>query len=69
MFSKSQAANQKPGNLEFCAPFNERILIGLNSVGISKKREKEWIRQKLKVSRVDIQILRSVFRVLNFNNL
>ena len=42
------------------APFNERTVIGRNPVGISRKREKERIKQKSKVFTVDIQIKFSV---------
>ena len=41
---KIKVAHQKPGNLKFCAPFNEKTVIGL--VGIFKNRGKERIKQK-----------------------
>ena len=41
--------------------FNEKTLNGRNPVGVSKEREKERIRQKSKVSTVDIQIWVSIF--------
>ena len=40
-YEESQTANQKPGNLKFCAPLNERTLIGQNFL-------KEWIKQEIK---------------------
>ena len=30
---RNQTANQKPGNLKYCTPFNERTLIGQNPGG------------------------------------
>ena len=45
MFAEFQTANQKPGNLKFCATFNERTPIGRNPVGIFKKSSKERIKQ------------------------
>ena len=47
--AESRTANQKPGNLKCCAPFNERTLIGQNLVGISKKREKSGLSRNQKV--------------------
>ena len=44
---ESQTANKKPGNMKLYAPFNARTLIGRKLVGISKKREKERIKQKI----------------------
>ena len=52
----------------FCASFNLRTLIYQNLVGISKKRGKERIKQKLKVSTLDIKIKLSVLRVFQFNS-
>ena len=52
-YAESQTANQKPGNLKYFAPFNERTLMWQNLV--SKKREKE----RIKVSTLDIYIKRS----------
>ena len=46
-YAESKAANQKQENFKFWAPFNERTLIGRNPVGISKKKGKEWIKQKI----------------------
>jgi len=43
---------QKAGNFKFGALFYERVLIGQNPEGISKKREMERIKQKSKVSTV-----------------
>ena len=40
LYLESRAANQKPGNLIFFAPFNERTLIGRNLVGNFLNREK-----------------------------
>ena len=40
---ESQTANKKPGNMKLYA----RTLIGRKLVGISKKREKERIKQKI----------------------
>ena len=47
-YADSQTAYQKPGILKFYVPFNERTLKGQNLVGISKKREKELIKQEIK---------------------
>ena len=38
------------GNLKLYATFKERTLIGRNPVRIYKKRGKEWIKKKSKVS-------------------
>ena len=62
-YAESQTANQKPENLNFSAPYNERTLIGRNPIGMYKKRGKWCIKQKSNVSTVDIQIKRSVFKV------
>ena len=56
-YAESRTANRKPGNLKFCAPFNERIFIGRNPVDIQKEEQS--------VFTVDIQIKRSVLRVSN----
>ena len=64
-YAKSRTADQKPGNLKFCAPFNEITSIGLNVVGIIKMREKSRLSRKLKVSTLDIEIKRSELRVSN----
>ena len=40
-YAESRTANQKPGNLKFCAPFNEQTLIGLNLIwDIQKEGER-----------------------------
>ena len=44
-YAESRTANQKPENLKFSTLFN-KTLIGRNLVGISKKREKEQIKQE-----------------------
>ena len=44
--------------LKFCAPFDNRTLIGRILVEISKKTQKELIKQKFKVYSVDILIIR-----------
>ena len=62
-YAESRTANQKPGSLKFCAPFNEITIIGLNVVGIIKMREKSRLSRKLKVSTLDIEIKRSELRV------
>ena len=65
-YAESRTANQKPGSLKFCAPFNDEItIIGLNVVGIFKMREKSRLSRTLKVSTLDIEIKRSELRVSN----
>ena len=52
----SQSETEK---LKFCAPFNDKTLISQNPVGQIKEGEK-LIKDKPKVSTMDIQITRSV---------
>jgi len=46
VYADAQTVNYNSGNLEFCAPFNERTLIGWNPVKKSKIMEKARIKQK-----------------------
>ena len=60
-YTEFRMTNEKPENLNFCAPFYEKILNGRNPVGFTKKKsEKERNKQKSKVSTVDIQIKLSI---------
>ena len=56
--SKSEIKKRKPGYLKCCAWLNERTLIGRNPVGISKKKEKERINQKSKVSCINVHLMK-----------
>ena len=68
-YAEFRTTNQKSVNLKFCTPFNERTFIGRNPGKIPKMREKKRIKQKSKVSTVDIEVKRSGYTILKFSAL